>query len=141
MTRDETIKVLAIMKAAWPNSFRDMTKEAANGTITVWTLQFAKVPAQIVMIAINKLINKNTFAPSIQEVKEKIRGLYWEAWTMLQEHKRGGHLDEKTVASLKQIIAITEPMRTQLEPTLGELLEGYNGYLSGGISDETKQLN
>lgn len=142
MTRDEVIKILAIMKAAYPNSYRGMTKDEANGTVSVWATQFAKYPARVVMIAINKIISKNTFPPSIGEVKEEIRGLYWEAWMMLNEHKTHGHLPEKTVAALHEIMEICEPMRTQqtIEPTLGELLEGYNGYLSGGSRDDMKQL-
>lgn len=142
MTRDETIKLLAILKAAYPNSYRGMTKEEANGTVLVWSTQFAKYPANVVMIAVNKLISKSTFPPAINEVKEEIRGLYWEAWGMLNEHKTLGNLDDKTVAQLNEIMDICEPMRTRLtiEPTLGELLGGYSGYLSGGSRDDMKQL-
>lgn len=143
MTRDETIKVLAILKAAYPNSYRGMTKEEANGTVAVWASQFANIPVNIVMIAVNKHISTNTFPPSINEVKERIRGLYWETWEMLDFHHRGfKKLDDKTVAQLEKIIEIVEPMRTRekLEPTLGELLEGYSGYLSGGGRDGLKQI-
>ena len=143
MTREETIKILAILKAAYPNSYRGMTKDEANGTVAVWAAQFASIPAQVVMIAVNKLISTNTFPPAINEVKEGIRGLYWEAWEMLDFHERGFKtLDDKTVAQLEEIMEIVEPMRTRekLEPTLGELLEGYSGYLSGGSRDDMKQL-
>lgn len=142
MTREETIKVLAILKAAYPNSYRGMTKDEANGTVNVWATQFAKYPAHVVMISINKLISKSTFPPSINEVKEGIRGLYWEAWGMLNEHKTFNNLSDKTVAQLEEIIEICEPMRTRLtiEPTLGELLEGFNGYLSGGSRDDMQRI-
>ena len=33
MTREETVKILAILKAAYPNSYKGMTKEEANATI------------------------------------------------------------------------------------------------------------
>ena len=36
MTRDETTKVLALLKAAYPNSYKGMTKEEAMGTISIW---------------------------------------------------------------------------------------------------------
>ena len=142
MTRDETIKLLAILKAAYPNSYRGMTKDEANGTIAVWATQFSSMPARVVMIAINKLISKSTFPPSISEVKEEIRGLYWEAWGMLNEHRSYGNLDEPTLAALNEIMEICEPMRTRItiEPTLGELIQGYSGYLSGGAGDDTKRL-
>lgn len=142
MTRDETIKILAILKAAYPNSYRGMTKEEANGTVLVWSTQFAKYPARVVMIAVNKLISKSTFPPSINEVKEEIRGLYWEAWIMLEEHKRYKNLDDGTVAQLNEIMEICEPMRTRItiEPTLGELLGGFSGYLSGGSREELQKI-
>ena len=142
MTRDETIKLLAILKAAYPNSYRGMTKEEANGTVAVWSAQFANMPAAVVMIAVNKLISTKTFPPSINEVKEKIRGLYWEVWGALNEHKTYKNLDERTVAQLNEIMAVVEPMRTRLtiEPTLGELLGSYSGYLSGGRGDSTAQI-
>lgn len=142
MTYDEAMKVLAILKGAYPNSYRGVTKEEAKLTATVWASQFANMPAKIVMIAVNKLISTSTFPPSINEVKERIRGLYWECWGMLNEHKTYNNLSDKTVAQLQEIMEIVEPMRTQerLEPTLGELLEGFSGYLSGGSRDDTKQL-
>lgn len=143
MTRDETIKVLAILKAAYPNSYRGMTKEEANGTIAVWAAQFASMPVSVVMVAVNKLISTNTYAPSINEVKDGIRGLYWETWEALNFHSRGLKvLDDRTVAALEEIMRIVEPMqsRSTNEPTLVELIEGYSGYLSGGTCDDTKKL-
>ena len=142
MTREEAIKVLAILKAAYPNSYRGMTKEEAHGTVAVWAAQFANMPASVVMIAVNKIISKNTFPPSINEVKDEIRGLYWETWEELDFHRRGFKvLDDKTVAALEEIMRIVEPMqsRSTNEPTLLELLEGYSGYLTER-TDETLQL-
>lgn len=140
MTRDETIKILAILKASYPNSYRGMTKDEANGTVAVWATQFAKMPADVVMIAVNKLISTNTFPPSINEVKDKIRNLYWETWGMLNDHKRYNNLDEKTVARLERIMEIVEPMRSRMtnEPTLGELLKGFEGYLGEGPSNRAQ---
>ena len=160
MTKEDALKVLAILKAAYPNSYRNITREDASATATVWASQFAQMPARVVMIAVNKWISTNPFPPSINEVKEKIRGLYWECWGMLDEHKTatvgrrmtddpneepvkfGTPLPENVVAQLEEIMAIVEPMRTKskLEPTLGELLEGFSGYLSGGSRDDMKQL-
>lgn len=150
MTREETIKILAILKAAFPNSYRGMTKEEANGTVAVWAAQFSNIPANVVMIAINKLISTNNFTPTINEVKQRIAGLYWEVQAQLDEHRRatigvklsenaepvkfGQPLDERTVAQLEQIMAVVEPMRsmTKIEPSISELLGSYNAYLTEG---------
>lgn len=160
MTRQEAIKILAVLKAAYPNFYKNMTKEEAQGTISVWATQFNGMPAGVVMLAVNKLISTNTFPPSINEVKERIRSLYWEAWTMLDNHKkategiklrhaatgevetiyRGEVLDPKTLQAVKDILAVCEPMRTRLtiEPSLGDLLGGMSDYLSLSAPADTE---
>ena len=149
MTQKEATQILAILKAAYPNSYKGMTKEEAIGTVNVWATQFINMPASVVMIAVNKLISTNTFPPSIGEVKEKIRGLYFEAWQALEDHRRategytmrngdvitlGEPLDDRTVAQLQEIVRVVEPMRTQqrIEPSLTDLLGGYERHLASG---------
>ncbi len=156
MTQKEATQILAILKAAYPNSYKGMTKEEAIGTVNVWATQFIDMPVSVVMLAVNKLISTNTFPPSINEVKERIRGLYFEAWGMLKRHSQAieGFVDRngvrktieadilppETVQVLEEIIRATEPMRTmqRLEPSLTDLLKGYEqNYLPSG----QKQIN
>lgn len=135
MTKEETAKVLAILKAAYPNTFKNLSAEDARATLNVWATQFINIPVGVVMIAVNKLISTNIFPPTITEVKERIRSLYYEAWQDLYRNKQGLQpLDERQIEQLKEIIKITEPMRTQqqIEPSLNELLGGYAQYLTSG---------
>ena len=135
MTKAEAVKVLAILKAAYPNTFKNLPTEDAKATASVWAAQFASIPVQVVLIAVNKHISANVYPPTISEVKERMRSLYMEAWEMIDFHKRGlAPLDEKTLATAQSILAVTEPMRTaqRIEPTLGELLGGYAQYLTDG---------
>lgn len=126
MTKEETIKILAILKAAYPNSYKKMTKEEANGTVFIWSVQFAKIPADVVMLAVNKLISTSTFPPAISEVKEKIRNLYWEAWELLEQNKRHKYLSAEQEAFYQKVMDVTEAMRcsNKPEPTLYELTSG-----------------
>lgn len=126
MTKEETIKILSILKAAYPNSYKHMTKDEANGTITIWSIQFANIPAEIVMVAINKLISTSTFPPAISEVKAKIRNLYYEAYELLEQNKWHKHLSAEQEAFYQKVMAVTEPMRysNKPEPTLYELTSG-----------------
>lgn len=135
MTKAETAQVLAILKAAYPNTYKSLSAEDATATINVWAAQFANIPVSVVMIAVNKLISTNIFPPAITEVKERIRSLYWEAWDMIHQHNNGlRKLDDKTLATAHQILKVVEPMRTKqhIEPSLGELLGGYAQYLTEG---------
>lgn len=79
MTREETVQVLSLLKAAYPNSYKGMSRQEGNGVIMVWATQFSDVPVQVVLMAINKLIATKTFPPAISEVKEKLKGMYYEA--------------------------------------------------------------
>lgn len=122
MTREEAIKILSILKAAYPNSYKGMTKEEANGTVNLWAQQFTDIPYYIVTIAINKLISKSTFPPSISEIKEGIKSLYWEAWGTLNANRNTETLDANTVQQLEQIMEICAPSRYNAEPALTDLL-------------------
>lgn len=134
MTQNETIKILAILKAAYPNSYKGMTKEEANGTVAVWTMQFADMPADIVLMAVNKLISTNQFPPTISEVKKKISTLHWEAYDMICDKTTTALLQDEEVAKYQRIYEITKRMKinTNLEPTLKEMMNGgTQKYLNG----------
>lgn len=126
MTRDETIKMLAILKAAYPNSYKGMTKDEANGMIAVWTMQFADMPADIVLMALNKLISTSQFPPAISEVKKKISNLHWEAYDMISDKTTAALLQDEEIAKYQRIYEITKRMKinTNLEPTLTEMMNG-----------------
>ena len=134
MTRTETAQILAILKAAYPNSYKNLTTEDVKATVNVWSSQFSNIPASVVMITVNKLISTNVFPPTIAEVKERMRSLYWEAWEMLDLHKSGFcELEEKTLKATQEIMKSLEPMRAtqRIEPSLEELLNGYSQAIAG----------
>lgn len=124
MTREETIKVLSILKAAYPNSYKNMSKDEANATITVWAVQFADIPAEVVMIAINKMIATSPFPPAISEIKDKIKGLYWEIISILLENKSFGMLTDEEESKYRRMLEMVESVQLEpkIEPTIRELV-------------------
>lgn len=124
MTREETIKVLSILKAAYPNSYKNMTKDEANATVTVWAVQFSEIPAEIVMIAVNKLIATSTFPPAISEIKDKIKGLYWEILSVLLENKSFKTLTSEQESQYRRLLDMVESVRLEpkIEPSIRELV-------------------
>nr|DAJ98122.1 MAG TPA: replisome organizer [Caudoviricetes sp.] len=141
MTRDEAIKILSILKAAYPNSYKGMSKDEANGVVMIWTTQFAKFPANVVLIAVNKLISSSPFPPAISEVRKTMLGMYYESAQMLAEHNQyhsegmfngiGTPLDEKTLKLVQQINTATAQLRNSFsnELKLPELIGECNAYL------------
>lgn len=126
MTKEETLRVLAILKAAYPASYNNMTKREANGTVAVWCMQFADVPVDIVLMAVQKLISTNKFPPAISEVKSKIGSIHWEASEKLYSFNAGELLSEEEKAQYKRIYDATQDfkMSKMAEPSLHQMLAG-----------------
>ena len=128
MTREETIKVLAILKAAYPNSYKNMSLDEANATATVWAVQFAEVPVDLVMIAINKVISTSPFPPAISEVKEKVKSMYWEVWEILTRNKYIKTLTDEQETKYQKILEVIDSTCNNpgAEPSIKDLIEGGN---------------
>lgn len=128
MTKKEALQILAILKAAYPSSYNGMTKEEATGTVAVWCMQFADTPAEIVMMAIHKLISTNKFPPSISEVKGKISSIHHEAAEMLYSNL-GEFISDKERKQYEQIYNLTRNFKLakMAEPPLHQLMFGADG--------------
>ena len=72
MTRDETKAILAILKAAYPNFYKDMERVDAKNIVDLWAVMFAEENAQVVTEAVRALMCTLKFPPTIADVKEKI---------------------------------------------------------------------
>jgi hypothetical protein len=135
MTRKETTQILAILKAAFPASYKGMTKEEANGTITVWSMQFADTPADIVMLAVHKLIAVSKFPPTISEVKDKLHSIHWEAYSAMSDGMRYKNISAQEIKQLERIYELTDGYSgcSKPEPDLHQLCAG--GYLQLGSGE------
>lgn len=131
MTKKEALQVLAILKAAYPASYNG-TKEEAAGTVSVWCMQFADVPADIVLMAIHKLISTSKFPPTVAEVKSKISALHWEAYSALSDGMRYKRISEEEKRAYQRIYDLTEGYSGNREPTLPEIIGGGRMLLGKG---------
>jgi len=72
MNRDETINILTILKVAYPNGYKNLTKQDAEATIALWLDIFADKPFEIVAMAAKSYICTGIFPPAIAEINEYI---------------------------------------------------------------------
>lgn len=75
MDRDSVIKMLGLLKIAYPNSYKEITRDDANAMIALYQKQFFEYDSGIVMTAVEELIGSSKFPPSIAEIKEKVYSL------------------------------------------------------------------
>lgn len=104
----EATKILAILTAAYPNAYKNMSDDEANGVVAIWTLQFADTPADIVFMALNKAISGCKFPPTISEIKNRISALHWEAYEAIRDHEsmaalNGTKVDQAAINKYRRI--------------------------------------
>jgi hypothetical protein len=75
MTIEETLMILAVLKAAYPHAFKGMTRKDGEAMAQLWLRQFASESYAEVDAAVNALIATRTagYTPTIGEVKEQIQ--------------------------------------------------------------------
>ncbi len=79
MTRDEAKKLLALIKVAYPNSYKDMDRDFAIATVNMWQSTFPEVPYVIMETAFNQFRKKSKFPPTVADMYEELQGLYFSA--------------------------------------------------------------
>lgn len=79
MNNFEAMQLLAMIKLAYPSSYKDLDANGAKATANMWENSFRDVPYQIMEQAFNSLRMKLKFPPTVAEMAEEIRLLYYEA--------------------------------------------------------------
>ena len=94
MTREETIKILSVLRGAYPAFYRDITKQEAESTIGLWESMFEEEPYELVGAAVKAFISGDGkgFPPAIGQIKERIRQITQpnemteqEAWAIVSK--------------------------------------------------------
>ena len=131
MTRIEALRVLAVLKAAYPHTYNHLSEEEATGTMNIWAMQFSDMPVDIVLLAVHKLISTSKYPPSVAEVKDKIKSIHWEAYDMITVNRE--YLPEKNVRRFEWIYEATKEYKfgTMYEPKLNTMLSNDPKLLGG----------
>lgn len=91
MTREETTKILSIIKLAYPNFYKNITKQEAENTVNLYQEMFKDDDVNLVMCAVKELINNLQYPPAIADIKNKMYKLTnidktpAELWDSLQK--------------------------------------------------------
>lgn len=125
MNREESIKLLALIKVAYPTAYKDMDNASKQATVNMWHTTFPKVPYQIMEMAFNRFRMASKFPPTVAEMCEELKHLHWQAieesmqaaafgrgddlhkyeWIMEQTavYKSDGYLDAPILSGIKAL--------------------------------------
>ena len=129
MTKQEAARILTILKAAYPATYRNITDNEAKGTIALWAAEFRIVPFEAVAMALKNLIKTSKFSPTIAEVYKEVKGLYWEA--SMQLIAINEDYSEAELAEFQRIKDMIEPLVRQ-DIELEEIASGQHLGLTEG---------
>ena len=79
MTLEESIKLLALIKLAYPTSYRDIDKDTQLATVKMWQRNFSGVPFSIMEMALDHFVKTSKFPPTIADICEELKSVHYEA--------------------------------------------------------------
>ena len=79
MTLEESAKLLAMIKLAYPNSYKGIDNETTLATVNMWHRAFKDTPYSIIEIALDHFVKGSKFPPTIADMIEELRNIHSEA--------------------------------------------------------------
>lgn len=131
MTKQEAAKLLSLIKLSYPTAYRDIDKETANATVNMWASSFPDVPYPIMEQAFNHHRMTSKFPPTVAEMVEELKQVYFHASECALVHKTFG--DEEKVRQYRAIMDCT--YRYKDSANLGLQLSSLPNLLTGGERD------
>lgn len=105
MNKQEAAKLLSLIKLSYPTAYRDIDKETANATVTMWASSFADCPYGIIEQAFNHYRMTHKFPPTVAEMVEELQHIYHEATELALVHKGMGN--QEKVDQYRMVMAYT----------------------------------
>ena len=129
MNKQEAAKLLSIIKLSYPTAYRDIDRETATATVNMWAMSFPDVPYPIIERCFNHYRMGHKFPPTVAEMVEELKRIYFEATEGALVHKSLGN--QEAVDQYRLVMAYTARYKDT------ENIGGLNiGSLQGRIGGE-----
>lgn len=136
MNREESIKLLALIKVAYPTAYKDMDKETKLATVNMWQTTFQYVPYAIMEMAFNRFRMASKFPPTVAEMAEELVNVHYQALEgAMNAHSLG---DKEGIGLYREIMRITEPYKSgeYMDTPMADLKSVIaSGSIAGVLSD------
>ena len=105
MNNQEAAKLLSLIKLSYPTAYREIDKATANATVNMWQMSFPDVPYPIMEQAFNHFRMVSKFPPTVAEMVEELKRIYFQATEEALVNKAIGN--EESVKQCRAIMAYT----------------------------------
>lgn len=93
MNKPEAIRLLALIKVAYPTAYKDMDQASKQATVNMWQMSFPEVPYPIMEQAFNHFRMVSKFPPTVAEMVEELKQIHFYATECALVHKGLGNED------------------------------------------------
>lgn len=128
MNKQEAIKLLALIKVAYPTAYKDMDQASKQATVNMWAGSFPDVPYPIMEQAFNHFRMVSKFPPTVAEMVEELKHIHFQATEAAFMNKFLGNDEE--VERYRVIMACTSQYKDS--SNLGLHLSSLPNLLTGG---------
>ena len=94
MNKQEAIKLLALIKVAYPTAYKDMDQASKQATVNMWEGSFPDVPYPIMEQAFNHFRMRSKFPPTVADMVDELKGIYYHATECAMMQKNLGNEEE-----------------------------------------------
>lgn len=94
MNKQEAIKLLALIKVAYPTAYKDMDQASKQATVNMWAGSFPDVPYVIMEQAFNHFRMASKFPPTVAEMVDELKQIHLHATECALVNRTMGNDDE-----------------------------------------------
>ena len=135
MNKMDAAKLLELITLSYPNAYRGMDDDWKKATINMWQMSFPDMPYPIMEQAFNHFRMVSKFPPTVAEMVEELKKIYFQAMEGALVHKGLGN--QEAVEQYRLVMAYTA--RFKDTDNLGGLKLGSLIGRIGG-ADDVKRL-
>ena len=134
MNKKEAAMMLDLITLSYPHAYRGMNDEWKKATINMWAMSFPEVPYPIMEQAFNHYRMVNKFPPTVAEMVEELRHIYYQALEGANIQKNLGNAEG--LRYFRAIMSYTDRYKNPenlgtLQPQTLKLEGGRNGAENG----------
>ncbi len=144
MNKPEAIRLLALIKVAYPTAYKDMDQASKQATVNMWQMSFPDVPYPIMENAFNHFRMVSKFPPTVAEMVEELKQIHLQAMECALVHKSLGN--EDGVRHYRAIMDCTARYKDSANIGYGNLANimiggGYDAGTPGNRMDREDRLS
>ena len=124
MTRKELNQIMALVKVNWPSAFKGASDGEKKLLFSSWYITLRDLSASTVTLAILQLVSSSKWPPTVAEIREKVKSLYYQAEGIIMFDRSWRDMfpnetsnDAKLLAA-RQITADTSHLRGDRPPEM-----------------------